>query len=97
MRVGVQRHVRIKKDQLDRFEFLMTAFLNDVTVLEDGCLRFTMMQSPTDRLAFTFLEEYVDPAAWQAHQSTSHKQRWWPLVMQAVESMTCSRFDLEGS
>lgn len=95
MHIGVQQSVRVKTSELDRFNFLMAAFLNDVTVLEDGCLRFTIMQSPTDKLAFTFLEEYATAAAWQAHQSTNHKQQWWPHILQTVESKTCSRFELE--
>ncbi|MFM9850151.1 MAG: putative quinol monooxygenase [Hyphomicrobiaceae bacterium] len=91
----MQRSVRVKASEFDRFEFLMGAFLNDVTVLEEACLSFTVMQSPTDKLAFTFHEEYAGAAAWDAHQSTSHKLRWWPHIMQTVESMTCSRFELE--
>lgn len=53
------------------------ALLRDLlepTRQEPGCLRYTLLHNPNDPTAFTFVEEWADAAALDAHFATAHVQ-----------------------
>ncbi len=43
---------------------------------EPGCLRFDVLQDPSDENHFYFYEVYRDDAALQAHTQAPHYARW---------------------
>ena len=42
------------------------------TRAEPGCLRYVLVEDPDDPAMFTFVEEWVDEAALEAHLQTPH-------------------------
>lgn len=52
-------------------------------VLEPGCLQFDLIQLD-DGSGLMFCEQFVDPAALQAHYETEHYRRWKRAVDEYV-------------
>ncbi|MFO7641938.1 MAG: putative quinol monooxygenase [Candidatus Competibacteraceae bacterium] len=48
--------------------------LIEPTRQESGCLRYTLLHNSADPTDFTFVEEWADAAALEAHFATSHLQ-----------------------
>ena len=94
MYVGMFKSVRVKPGCEKRFEFLMDAFGNDLTLLEPGCRMRSVMRSPTDPHVYTVHEEYWNEEAWEVHNLTDHKRKYCPSILDLVEYCRSSRFDL---
>jgi quinol monooxygenase YgiN len=48
--------------------------LIEPTRQEPGCLRYELLHNATDLADFTFVEEWANPAALDAHSATPHLQ-----------------------
>ncbi|MCB1777805.1 MAG: antibiotic biosynthesis monooxygenase [Candidatus Competibacteraceae bacterium] len=48
--------------------------LTEPTRQETGCLRYELLQNAADPTDFTFIEEWTDSAALDAHSATPHLQ-----------------------
>lgn len=73
MMVMVSLHV--KPECVDTFLELVT-FNASESRQEPGNLRFDVVRSVADPTRFALYEVYLDDAAIQAHQATSHYARW---------------------
>ena len=72
-------HARVKPDHLE--EFLDATRANhEASVREPGNLRFDVLRSVDDPLAFILYEAYVDEAAAGAHKETAHYLEWRDAV-----------------
>ncbi len=61
--------------------------LIEPTRQEAGCLRYSLLQNTADPTDFTFVEEWVDQAALEAHFTTPHLQA---ALAQAPELLAAS-------
>lgn len=76
---------KIKPDQRGRF---LAAAEDDATCSvrdEPGCLRFDVFQDPTDENRYSFYEVYRDEAAFEAHQTYPHYERWRAASAEVIE------------
>lgn len=51
-----------------------------LTLDEEGCLRFEVVQDPDDEHVFKVYEEFVDPAAFEAHQRRVSTSDWGKIT-----------------
>ncbi len=60
-------------DRIEETRELMIALL-EPTRSEDGCIRYDLFQNQADPTEFTFIEEWRDKAALDAHLASAHIQ-----------------------
>jgi len=71
--VHVVAHLTARPDTVVELRTLLFALL-EPTRREPGCLRYTLLHNAVDPVDFTFVEEWVDDAALDAHFITPHLQ-----------------------
>ncbi|MGL5470781.1 MAG: putative quinol monooxygenase [Shewanella sp.] len=68
------------KDELDNHIYLTRA--------ETGCLTFKVTQDPVNPCRFDVYEEFVDDAAFQAHQARVKSSRWGKITVNVERHYT---------
>ncbi|CAJ1877458.1 putative quinol monooxygenase [Aeromonas veronii] len=68
------------KDELDNHIYLTRA--------ETGCLIFKVTQDPVNPCRFDVYEEFVDDAAFQAHQARVKSSRWGEITVNVERHYT---------
>lgn len=71
--VHVVARIVAKPDAVTELRAVLAALL-EPTRQEAGCRRYTLLQNRQDPTDFTFVEEWADDAAVDAHMKTSHIQ-----------------------
>lgn len=51
----------------------------ELTLQEDGCLVFEVLQDPNDKFRFNVYEEFIDKAAFEVHQFRVKRSSWWTV------------------
>ena len=69
----VVAHITARPDTVDALRSLLFGLL-EPTRREAGCLRYILLQNQNDPADFTFVEEWADAAALDAHLETPHLQ-----------------------
>jgi quinol monooxygenase YgiN len=67
----VVAHLKAKADKIEETRAALTALI-DKTRAEDGCIVYELMQNNDDPTNFTFVEEWIDEAALDAHLQSDH-------------------------
>lgn len=67
--------VDVKPECVDAFREI-SRYNHDNSKLEDGCVRFDVLQSRDDPTQFVLYEVYRDEDAAAAHKKTAHYLRW---------------------
>ncbi len=63
--------LRAKPDKIQEVRSLLLGLLVP-TLQESGCIRYELLESEQDPAEFTFVEEWRDAAALEAHFQTAH-------------------------
>ena len=71
--VHVVARITARPDTIAQLQTVLTALL-EPTRREAGCLCYTLLHNQTDPTDFTFVEEWADAAALDAHLQTPHLQ-----------------------
>lgn len=71
MSLRVVAHARAKEGKAAELQEVFEGLV-DPTRAEDGCLVYELLSSLDDELAFTFVEEWRDRAALDAHLESPH-------------------------
>ena len=69
----VVAHIAARPDTVTEAQTLLQGLL-EPTRREPGCLRYTLLHNPADPTDFTFVEEWADQAALDAHLASPHVQ-----------------------
>lgn len=69
----VVAHISARPDTVDELRTLLLGLL-EPTRRESGCLRYTLLHNQSEPTDFTFVEEWADAAALDAHLATPHLQ-----------------------
>lgn len=69
----VVAHIAARPDTVTEAQTLLQGLL-EPTRREPGCLRYTLLRNPADPTDFTFVEEWADQAALDAHLASPHVQ-----------------------
>lgn len=65
--------VKLKISEVDIDKFLvLTRDLIKNSIVEDGCLNYSLYRKPENKNDFLFYEKYVNSDAVQKHQSSKH-------------------------
>lgn len=67
----VVAHLPAKPDQIDATRALLESLVAP-THAEDGCIRYELFLNNADPADFTFIEEWTDDAALDAHLASPH-------------------------
>lgn len=73
MSIHVVARVTARPETVTALHTLLLSLL-EPTRQESGCLRYGLLQNTADPTDFTFVEEWVDEAALDAHFTTPHLQ-----------------------
>jgi quinol monooxygenase YgiN len=90
----VHVHVRVKPDCVEQFK---TATRRNArfSLLENGCLRFDVMQQQDDPTRFVLVEIYRDADASAAHKNERHYAVWRDAVAPMMAEPRASvKFDM---
>ena len=71
MSLRVVAHARAKEGKGAELQEVLEGLV-DPTRAADGCLTYDLLSSLDDELMFTFVEEWTDRAALDAHLASSH-------------------------
>jgi len=66
----------IKPDHVDRFIAILLENAKATRETEPGCRTFDVLVDPKDRTRVMLYEVYDDEAAFEAHQKTTHFQKY---------------------
>ena len=66
------------------------------TRLEEGCIRYELMQNQRDPADFTFYEEWTGGAALDAHAGSEHIARAFTVLDGHIASRDVRRYSLVG-
>lgn len=64
-----------------------------LTRREEGCLRFEVTQDPENQLIFSVYEEFVDRAAFEAHQQRVRIADWGKIAVNAERHYKITELD----
>ena len=84
--VHVVARLVARPDTVAELRVLLLSLI-EPTRREAGCLRYSLLQNTADPTDFTFVEEWVDQAALEAHFTTPHLQA---ALAQAPELLAAS-------
>lgn len=71
--IHVVAHLTARSDTVAQLQTILTALL-EPTRQETGCRRYILLRNLEDPTDFTFIEEWADAAALNAHLQTPHLQ-----------------------
>jgi len=71
MSLHVVAHIPAKPDHADEVRAILEAFI-EPTRREPGCITYVLLQNNADPSDLTFVEEWTDAAALDAHLQTDH-------------------------
>lgn len=74
MSIRVVARLKAKPETIDQTRELLVGLIKP-TRAEDGCIVYELMQNSSDPTDFTFVEEWSDDAALDAHLQTEHLKR----------------------
>lgn len=69
--IRVVAHVTAKPDKINETREILTSLVH-ATRTEDGCVTYELLQNTEDPTDFTFVEEWVNGDALDAHFQTDH-------------------------
>jgi (4S)-4-hydroxy-5-phosphonooxypentane-2,3-dione isomerase len=73
-------HVHVKQDKIEEFsEAILENARN--SILEEGVVRFDVLQQTEDPSQFTLVEVYQNPEAQLKHRETQHYLKWRDSVV----------------
>ncbi len=75
----VVAHITSKPDTVQQTKELLTGLI-EPTRAEDGCVTYELLQNNNDPTDFTFVEEWADDAALDAHLNSPHLGSALPLL-----------------
>ena len=76
-------HIHIHREHVKRF--LDITLLNaEASRMEDGCVRFDVIQQVDDQTRFTFFEMFKSEEAGAIHRETSHFKKWLDEAVQLM-------------
>lgn len=84
--VHVVARLVARPDTVAELRVLLLSLI-EPTRREAGCLRYSLLQNAADPTDFTFIEEWADEAALEAHFTTPHLQA---ALAQAPELLAAS-------
>jgi quinol monooxygenase YgiN len=70
-RLHVIAHIRANAEHIDTVRDVLTGYVQP-TRAEAGCLVYDLFQNRADAAHFTFVEEWTDEAALDAHSKSAH-------------------------
>jgi quinol monooxygenase YgiN len=71
MPIKVVAHLLSKPNTIDQTRKVLIGLI-EPTLAEDGCIVYELFQNNSDPADFTFVEEWTDDAALDAHLESSH-------------------------
>jgi (4S)-4-hydroxy-5-phosphonooxypentane-2,3-dione isomerase len=80
--------IRVKPEHREQF---LAAIEDDAICSErdePGCLRFNVLQDQQDENRYFFYEVYADEAAFKAHQTYPHYDRWRAAAAEFLDGPT---------
>jgi quinol monooxygenase YgiN len=75
----VVAHLRAKEDRIEETREILLGLI-EPTRAEAGCIMYELHQNNADPTDFTFIEEWTDDAALDAHLQTKH-------IAEAIEKL----------
>lgn len=79
----VVARITARPETVGQVRELLTRFI-DPTRSESGCIAYELLQNTQDPTDFTFVEEWTDNAALDAHLASPHMARGLPTLLQLV-------------
>jgi quinol monooxygenase YgiN len=79
----VVARITARPETVDQVRDLLTGFI-EPTRKESGCIVYELLQNTQDPTDFTFVEEWTDDAALDAHLASPHLTRGLPTLQQLV-------------
>jgi len=70
-RLHVIAHIRARPEHIDLVREVLTGFV-EPTRAEQGCYVYELLQNRSDAAHFTFVEEWEDEVALEAHSRSPH-------------------------
>ena len=74
MSIRVIAHITSKPETVDQTKSILLTLI-EPTRVEIGCVTYQLLQNNADPTDFTFVEEWSDDAALDAHLETEHLKR----------------------
>jgi|GEM_PF-180478 len=72
--VRVIATVKVKADQVEAVKAILTELVR-LTLVEDGCLQYELLQNQQDQCEFIFVEAWTSQIALNKHLETEHLQK----------------------
>ncbi|MDG3088459.1 antibiotic biosynthesis monooxygenase [Vibrio hannami] len=79
-KVILKGHIIVPENELDAVKAELVTHKR-LTKEEPGCLIFNVTESPDNPLRFDVYEEFVDKAAFEAHQKRVSSSRWGKVTV----------------
>lgn len=90
MTIVLRGYIRVPAEDLDEVRGALDEHIR-LTRLEEGCLRFDVLQDDADPLRFNVHEEFGDQRAFDAHQQRMRASRWREVSENAARHYEISR------
>jgi quinol monooxygenase YgiN len=91
--VGGLKIILVKPGHEQEFESLFAELRTKMREAEPGCSLYSLLKSRTNARAYIVQEQYGDPAALEAHESSERGKIYFPRIRAILESITVDYFD----
>lgn len=89
-KITVQGYITVPSAQLDAIKEALAEHIS-LTREEEGCLIFEVVQRVDEPLVFDLYEEFIDDAAFAAHQARSKQTRWAEISADVTRDFDVTR------
>ena len=75
------------------FERLFGELRAEMRIHEPGCRLYSLLKSRKKTGSYIVHEQYVDEAAWQAHEASTHGAKYFPQIRAILDQISTEYFD----
>lgn len=80
MKITLQGHIKVPEKDLLAIKAELPKHI-ELTLQEIGCLSFQVSQAPKDKNTFFVYEEFINRAAFEAHQERVKRSHWGKIAV----------------
>lgn len=91
--IGGLKTVQIGAEHVAEFERLFAELRAEMNEHEPGCLLYSLLRSRAKPGAYVVQEQYRDQAALDAHETSEHGAKYFPLMRAIIEKIEVEYFD----
>jgi quinol monooxygenase YgiN len=91
--VGGLKVILVKDGSERKFESLFSELRETIRDREPGCLLYSLLKSRTNPRSYIVHEQYGDPEALAAHESSPHGKIYFPKIRALLDDIRVEYFD----